>query len=226
VSPARLASLDAALAALATHQNDQGLAQSTAQGSTSNQETLRTTLYDKFMVPIGRLAKRFLSDVPELGRLMVPAEALSAGRVGEFMTSANNLVTVAAKYEQQLIAAGMAPDFLANLQAAVNAILTSTLSRNDQVRRQVSATSGLRLADKAVRDELDTLDGLLKDFLKANPQLAAEWRSARRIIRVPVTPLPTGNDASDGTTTTAPAATPAAPAAPALTIVDGTKAAA
>ena len=67
-----------------------------------------------------------------------------------------------------------------------------------------------------MRDFIGMIDRLLTPTLRANPSLMAGWKSAKSIYKLPVTPLPNGDDSTASDTQPA-AAAPATPAVPAAT---------
>jgi hypothetical protein len=201
VPPTIRAMLDDAVTQLAGFQIEQATAVGTAKGETVNQTTLRDDLYQRFMVQVGRTAKVELRNTPEFPNLVVSA---LARRKLDFVSTATKFADAAAKHEQLLIDHGMPADFLVQLRAAIAAVSASADSRGRNVARRIAATQGCIAMNKALRQKIGQIDGLIKPALKKNAALLADWRASKQIRQLPVTPLPTG-----GTVVT-PAPTPAA----------------
>ena len=206
VPPSIRAMLDDAVTQLAGFQVEQATALGTAKGETVNQTTLRDDLYQRFMVQIGRTAKVELRKTPEFSNLVVSA---LARRKLDFVSTANKFADAAAKHEQQLIEHGMPADFLVQLRAAIAAVSASADARGRNVARRIAATQGSKAMNKALRQKIGQIDGLIRPALKKNAALLADWRASKQIRQIAVTPLPTG-----GTVVTPVASGPAPTAAP------------
>jgi hypothetical protein len=201
VSPTLRAKLDDAVTQLGGFQVEQATAQGTALGETVNQAALRDALYQKFMVQIGRTAKVALRDTPEYPNLVVPA---TARRKLGFPATANQFADAAAKHEAVIVEHGMPADFLVQLHAAIAEVVASADARERALSRRKAATAGSGTADKAVRDTIGLVDGVVTPLLKKNTSLLADWKASKLIRQLPVTPLPTGS------TVVTPAPTPSA----------------
>ena len=213
VSKALRAKLDDSVAKLAQFELQQGSADRSAQGATTAQEKLRQDVYDAFIGPIAEIAKVALTTAPEYQNLTAPA--LTKRKLG-FVTRATEVVNSAEKYQALMIEHGMAPEFVAQFRAALAEVVASRTSRGELATQRSKATAGIRAADKAVRDSIRLVDRQLKPTLKRNPALAGAWATAKKVIRLPVTPLPTGAS----TTATPPASAATNPASnPTLALV-------
>jgi hypothetical protein len=163
-------------------------------------------VYDAFIAPIAGIAKVALTKAPEYQNLTAPA---LTKRKLSFVTRATEVVNAAEKYQALMIEHGMASDFVAQFRAALAEVVASRTSRGTLATQRSEATAGIRAADKAVRHSLRLVDRQLKPTLKLNPALAGAWATAKKVVRLPVTPLPTG--ASTTATPPASAATNPAP---------------
>src|SRR5205807_9992899 len=146
---------------------------------------LRQDVYDRFIAPIGQAAQIALRTTPEFAALVMPAD-FRQRRV--FLAEATAVANAAAKHEQELIAHGLAPDFLAQRKAGIAQVAAAKVSRGNQVTKRATATKEIETASKTVRDFIGMLDRLLTPTLRANPALKAGWKSAKSIYKLPVTP--------------------------------------
>jgi hypothetical protein len=202
--PASLrAKLDDAVTQFAGFQSEQGTAEGTAKGETVNQAALRTDLFQRFMVPVGRAAKIALRLAPEFPKLVVSA---LARRKLDFLSTANQFADAATIDEKVLIDHGLAADFLVQLHTAIAQMAASAAAQGRSVARRIAATAACGTANKTLRAVIGLLDGVLKPVLKGNTSLLVDWQASKRIRLLPVTPLPTG-----GTVVTPPATSPAQP---------------
>jgi hypothetical protein len=200
VSAAIRAKFDAALAAFAAFEAEQGSARRTALGITSQQEVQRQNVVEQFLQPIAQAAKMALQGSPDLPKLVVP----SAARLKiNFVARATEVSDAAALHEQELIGNGLRPTFLTEFRNAIAALDDSTVTRYRQVGRRKAATAGIDETEADLRQVIKMLDTLIRPALKSNPSLLADWTTARRIRQVPVTPLANGS----GPTSTAQDAT-------------------
>jgi hypothetical protein len=204
ISPALRAKFDAAVAALAGFRLEQTTAAGLVAGETANQQRLRTELYDRFVLPVLRVAKLLLADVPQYPNLIVPRSAIT--RV-DFIPTIQKFREAAAANEAVLVAHVMPADFLAALDAAIAAIETSADFRARQQARRKAATQGCVDGFKTLRGYIGIIDAALRPFLLKNPALLRDWQASKSVRQSPVNPLPTGSldptmDDSGGTTAT------------------------
>jgi hypothetical protein len=200
-----------AVSRLAQAERDQTLAGDLAIGETTAAQRLRQDVYDRCIAPIAKAAAMTLGDEAEFAALQMPAE-LKQKRV--FLAKASAVLEAATMHEAALVGFGLAPDFLEQLRAGITEVEASKVSRGSQVTRRTTATEAIATASKAVRDFIALLDRLLAPTLRAHPELKAGWTSAKSIYKVPVQPLPNGDDSADdeGDATPLTAGTPPAPA--------------
>jgi hypothetical protein len=210
VPPSLRTMLDDSVTQLAGFQVEQGTAENTAKGETVNQAALRDTLYQDFMVQIGRTAKVALKSTPEYPSLVVPA---IARRKIDFVATATKFAAAAALHDQLLIQHGMPTDFVAQLQAAITTVSASADAQARAISRRIAATTGCVAMNKAVRDKIGQIDGLLKPALKGNAALLSDWAASKRVRQPAVNPLPTGSTVPAPASGT-PTSTPSAPVPP------------
>ncbi len=113
-------------------------------------------------------------------------------------------------YADQLIAVGLAPDFLAQLDTAVTALDTAATTVRTHRAARVTATESLKQHEVNAAGVLKVLDRMVKSELGDNPPALAAWLSVKKILTSKtVTSTPAA--------TTPVATTPVAPTAVAVT---------
>jgi hypothetical protein len=204
------AHLDASVTQIAALQATQGANASAAKGETAKQKLLRGDLYAHLLNPVGAVARKQLRGVAEFPSLVVSALFRASNKL---LAKATELADAAAKYEKVFIDNGLPADFLAQIRAGVGEIAASVTARGSALTQQVTATAGMKVADKAARAAIDTMSRSLKKVLTANPALLAGWTAAKLVRQPVVTPLPTGSVSTP--TAPSPSTAPVAPATPA-----------
>jgi hypothetical protein len=211
--------LDRGVAELAAFKVELGETTGSALGTTAVLKAIRQELYDRFMVPISRISKVALRKSTDLPHLIVPSIALSSGRVGDFLTAADNMLAAAERNAAALQAGGLVPTELALFKEAITKFDALNEARNKHLGRRAASASGLDEVNQSVRTTIGVIDGILRERLKTNGSLRGRWAVARRIAKVAVQPNPTGNDDA------ATSPDESSPTTPALTVTDGKAAA-
>lgn len=173
------------VAASESFQLEQQAAIGQAQGETMVQAQLRRDIYQRFLKPARVIADSFLRESPDRPLLKVRSRV---PRDGDFVTQVTALANAAEKHEAVFLAAGVLPDFLAQLDAALGELAKSTETRGRLYSRRSAATAGLKAADKALRDHLFTATSVLRGVLATKPDVLADWMASSAIHHAPVEP--------------------------------------
>jgi hypothetical protein len=112
---------------------------------------------------------------------------MPAYRIGllTLIAEASAIRSAAALYEPQFVEAGRPEDFLERLDAAVEALHQSMLGRARYLGCHVGARAGLEMEIRRGRRVVELMDTIVKDAFRGDQGVLAEWRSARRVRRVP-----------------------------------------
>jgi hypothetical protein len=154
-----------------------------AQGETMVQENMRKDIAEHFLKPSRTVANSFLRESPDRPLLKVRSRI---GRDGDFVTKVTSLANAAEKNEAAFLTAGVQPDFLAQLDAALGDLMKSTDTRGRLYCRRAAATEGLKVTDKALRLHLFTATSVLRVVLAKKPDVFADWMASSTIRQVPV----------------------------------------
>jgi hypothetical protein len=174
---------DDIVATLTNHSSGQAEGRRLRRAAVSRQPALRKALRDQHLAPIAQIARALLADAPGIEKaLRMPAYNLNPLR---FIAEANAMRSAAAPYEAQFIEAGRPADFLAQLDAATEALRQSILGKARNLGQQVGARAGLASEIKRGRRLVDVLDTIVKAAFLDDADVLAEWRSAKRIRGVP-----------------------------------------
>jgi hypothetical protein len=165
----------------------------------ASKETLRRKLVRKHMRPIAIIARAQLPEVQELGALMVPR---GNQRDTQLVTTALGMARAAKVHEAVFLAAGFAPDFIAQLVAAAESLKGGISEKGQTTALRIGATAGLEQEARVARTNLRLIDALVRASV-TDPVLLAEWRAVRRVaiaatsppkLEVPGVPVPLGTD--------------------------------
>jgi hypothetical protein len=91
------------------------------------------------------------------------------------------MVEAAKPFEAQFVSAGLAPDFLAQLQAARDELAAALHGRARQVGTHVGARKGLEVQLGRGRRAVDRLDAVVRTRFASDPTVLAKWRAAKRV---------------------------------------------
>jgi hypothetical protein len=205
--------LDDVVTALKEHAVNQNASQQAGQGETARQRALRSALRQNHMRPIATIALAELPQVPEFVSLKMPANNVTPQRL---IAAAGAMGAAAAKYESTFTTGGLATDFLAQLEAAANAVERSLTNRGASTTTQAAATAGLVASSRRGRAVVRVLDSLVRPQLAGDAALLAQWNSAKRFSgKTPPVPATTFEAAAIGANAAEPPApsTPSVPAA-------------
>jgi hypothetical protein len=198
--------LDERITQFTAHAVDQQAGILGSKGESGRHQSLRGELRRLYMKPIAAIARANLRAVPEFGALGLPHPEISTAKL---VNAASAMAEAAGNHAEVFVAAGMPEDFVARLQAATKAVADALDAGAASRGRRVGATEGLKVEERRGRDTLRVLDTLVVPALGTREDLAAEWKSLRRVDGKP------GGQRTDGQpTASAATATTATPAAP------------
>lgn len=175
--------LDQAIADLAALALAQATNATAASGVEKARE-VRRALVEKHMLPIARIAAVDLPRTPELAGLVVPK---GNPTVEKLVVAANKMKQQAAPFAQIFIDAGMPADFLAELDAAANALAIYAAERKGSGAVGKSATQGIKDVISRGTRVITAIDGLVRKTLDphmpADQIIRTEWKSVKRVRR-------------------------------------------
>jgi hypothetical protein len=174
---------DDIVATLTDHSSGQVEGRRMRRAEVTRQRLLRKALREHHLAPIAQIARAELADAPGIDKaLRMPPFNLNPLRL---LAEAGAMRSAAAPYEAQFVEAGRPADFLAQLDAAMEAVRQSVLGKDRNLGLQVGSRAGLRKEIQRGRRSVDVLDTIVKAAFRDAPNVLAEWRSAKRIRGVP-----------------------------------------
>ena len=185
--------LDEAIAQLSDHVSTQTGSHLAAQGATQKHRSLRQALIRDHMAPISRIARADLPPTPEVEPLKMPKGRPTASRLA---AAAYGMGKAAVPFTAVFTFAGLPPDFIAQLNAAADAMLGAVNDRTTNRGLRGGATQGLARKLSDGRKVVHVLDAFVKSALKYDPTLLANWNIIKRVQRTPgrttapITPIP------------------------------------
>ena len=199
----QVAAFQTAISALSTAAATQDNQQRSASGDTADVTTLRSTLWNKSMKPLARVARAVIVDMPSAA----PALRLPDSSVDQqgLITAATAMATQAQSYEQLLVAHGLPANFIAQLQNATALLDQALTTRRQATAARKGATSTITTEFQAGRKALELIDTMMEHALADDPASLAAWESAKRVKAAPSTTsaVPSTNDAGTGSATPA-----------------------
>jgi hypothetical protein len=209
--------LTAAITDLSAHASEQTGSNLAAQGATQKKEALRRSLLRDHMAPLARIAAADIPNLPELSPLRMPRGKPTAEKLASY---AYGMGAAAAPFTDTFTKAGLAADFVAQLNTAADAVVGVVANRTTSRGKRRGATDGLKARLTEGRKVVHILDALVKSALKDNLALLGNWNLVKRVTKsAPGRPAGSPNASSvspkpEGTTavTHQPAPSPTAPA--------------
>lgn len=80
---------------------------------------------------------------------------------------------------------GLPDSFLADLQAAIDAVEAAEARQSAALANQTAATAALRLALRQEQDAVSELNAIMRNHFRNDPATLAAWESASRVERAP-----------------------------------------
>jgi hypothetical protein len=207
--------LDDLVLQLSGHASTQSSSSQTAKAATAQAKALRTALMRDHLQPIAAIAAVDLPANPALQA----AFKLPKGRPTpeKLVAFARGVAENAAKYADVFIAALMPDDFIAQLNAAADALLATVTDRKQSSQKRGTATSGLKRQVSDANRVLSVIDKAVKSALKDNPALLDGWNQIKKVRKTagrpqtppPPVPIPTLASATQAVSSTPPASAPA-----------------
>lgn len=170
--------LDDLVTALDGHASAQSESALGALSATQKHRALRAALLRDHMAPIAKVAASELPASPELEPLRMPRGAPSAERLKAL---AAGMAAASEPHAAVFTAAGLPDDFIAQLNAAADAMLATVGERRQSRAQQVRATNGLKSLLSAGRRVVHVIDAMAKSALRDDPVLLAAWNRVKRV---------------------------------------------
>lgn len=157
-------------------------------GDVAHAKALRVALVDDHMTVIARIAAVDLPQTPQLQNLRMPKGKLTLAKLVAY---AHAMANTATPHSDIFVAAGMSPDFLAQLNAAADAVETFDSQRKQLRAGSTAATGGIKTSLSAASRIVSVIDGMVKTALKGDTTLLTFWSSvkkARKAVSRPASP--------------------------------------
>jgi hypothetical protein len=202
--------LDDVIDKLSGHAADQTTTKRTAAAETAKERVLRNALKLNHMRPIATVASAQLRQVPDFAALRMPPKTSTSRAL---ISWAAAMKSAAGEYADAFVGAGLAADFLDQLQSSADALGNSLTSRTSNGAAQRGATIGLDAEATRGRQAVKVLDSLVEPLIQGNLALLGQWAAAKRFSGKVSAPTSTSIDAAarGPTTSAAPASGDAPP---------------
>ena len=147
----------------------------------TNEPALRATLRQE-LHGVTQMAQALGKTVPGIRILRMPPVGLANQR---YVDAAKVLLGKAKTYEPVLVEHGLAHDFIAQLQAAVNALQAAIDTRGAARGSVVNATERVAQNIALGMQFVKMIDVTLTKALRNDPAKLAEWKSVKRVVGLP-----------------------------------------
>jgi hypothetical protein len=156
-----------------------------SRGATAASRSRRTILVRDHMTPIARIARADLPHTATFDALKMPKGTPTAEKLA---AAAYGMGSTAAPYAPTFVAAGLAEDFVAQLEGAADAMIAAIQLRIQSRSTRKVATTGLASRLSAGRRIVHVLDSFVTTALTDDPALLSGWNLVKRVRRVASTP--------------------------------------
>ena len=192
---AKVEELVAFVARLNALLSDQVTGRKESRDDTQRTKLAAKTLRTRHLRPISLIARGLLNLDPAARKsFAMPNGQLAPMKlVGE----AQAFRLAAEKHAQLMIENGRPADFLARLDAAIEALRDSVMNRASNVGLHVGAKAGLAQELRRGRGLMQVLDALVGDTFANDAEVLARWRVAKRVKALPPVPKGTGGTADE-----------------------------
>lgn len=197
--------LIAVIGDLTTHSSSQKVNSLGSRGETARARSLRAALRAIHLQPIVSAARICATQNPALQPIAMPSHRLSTPAL---LAETTGIIETAHANEQQLIAAGLPPTFLRDIDAAMTKLKASLEDRAHFGSRRTGATEGIAITERRARDVVKIVDAQARALIGDNAALLAEWSATIRQSRKPG--LTAGSAKPENTSTTSTTTTVAA----------------
>lgn len=171
--------LDDAVVQLTEHSRSQLTGIGLKRAGRENEATLREQLLMQHLKPITLIAQAQLRGSPGIEQaLRMPVRELPALKL---VALASSFHDAAALYEAVFVRSGRPADFLAQLDQAAEALRQGYLAKEAHLGVQVGAAAGMKVQIEQGRRAVMMLDAIVLTAFARQPDVLAEWRSARRV---------------------------------------------
>ena len=167
--------LDDVVTSFCGHAFDQDIRNRVAKGETAKQHLLHVKLRVEQMQPIAVIARRNLRSTPEFKALQMPKSSV---RGQAFVASAKGMADAATIRKDTLVAQGLPPTFIDDLNAGAAKIESSMSDREKNRTQGVGAAKAILLEEQNGRTILSVLDALVQQALGGESEpLLRKWKS-------------------------------------------------
>lgn len=171
--------LDEVVVRLTTHGNDQMTGTRLGKANAQTEQTLRKILFEQHLRPISKIAGAVLRDIPGLDKaLRMPKPQITTTRL---ITVAGAFRQSSLPFEEKFVRNGRPSDFLAQLDAAAEALRQAQLTKARSRGMAAGARSGMEVEIARGHDAVQLLDIIVSTAFAGNKELLGKWRSAKRI---------------------------------------------
>ncbi len=177
--------LDESLARLREYWSVQRSGTDLGRAQARRRDQLVERVRDRHMRKIVTIARAQIEPGSDAGlpaALRMPRHPLSVTKV---LQACDAMIEAARPYEGVFIANGLAPDFLAQFQAAREELEEIVDARSTLIGARIGARKGLEMQFRKGRRAVERLDALIRAAFEGEEALLLSWRNAKRVQKLP-----------------------------------------
>jgi uncharacterized protein with FMN-binding domain len=171
--------LDALEGDLSSHAASQTRSGSGRKAAIARQRVLKSALLVKYLRPISAIAEAQLAQSPDFIEMKLPSRIKATPQL---LATAAAMAGAASPYAATFIDAGMSTDFIAELEAAAEALKAGATIKGSVSASQLGATGALKATTKQARKVVRQLDALIQPRLASNIALLTKWKATKRFV--------------------------------------------
>ena len=158
---------------------DQEISDRDARGASVEAARTRKVLVAQHMRHIAIVA---LSTIPEVVRMTVALQRPRAADIEGTIAAADAMAKAAVQYRAELVARGLPPDFIEQLQRAAAAFKNAIDARGAALGKRTLAASALKTGTRQGLAILRTLSVFVERRFADDVNLLAEWRQLKHVV--------------------------------------------
>jgi hypothetical protein len=169
--------LDALEGDLSRYAASQTRSASGRKAAIARQRMLKSVLLVRYLRPISAIAEAQLAQSPAFREMTLPPRLKGTPQL---LAAAAAMAGAAAQYAATFIDAGMSTDFIAELEAAAEALKAGATVKGSVSASQLGATGALKATTKQARKIVKQVDALMQPLLASDIALLTRWKATKR----------------------------------------------
>jgi hypothetical protein len=151
-----------------------------SQGATQAALEAREELIRRHLIPIAKVAALLATSYPPLKALRIPDRDCA---VPTLVKQASGMSVEARKYQEHFVEEGLRPDFLEQLDLAIQRFKEASAEPRQHRSKRSGATSGAEVDLKKAKKSLKVLDSFVQAAAHDDASVLSGWNAVKRFPR-------------------------------------------